>query len=441
MPGITQRSRRRASGARRLARLLTLAAALSAVGPLGRGEAGVPPAVTWQPPGHKVRLRVGQRQEFSANAAGERILCFWQLNRRAIPGSLPVWLFVPTVTQVGTHHLTVAVHGPHGMAEHGWTVRVDPPRPPHVVAAAPAATSLEAAEDEPVELTMEARAATAGETVQTSWTVDGAPAGEGERLRLDTRRAGTIRARALATGSYGAAVAREWQITVSPTMVAAATPTTVPAPPPAVTTTTTPSARPRASTTTTPVAVARATASTTLAPSVPAVPPGGAHISTPATEPPPTARVAAPPATLPVPVPAATPTTTVPTSIASRAPESAPAPPPPHAEVTRQDVEDLLLRYAAAWRRHDVEELRHIGQVTTEGQAAALRDYFARTESLEVSVELLEVTAEDGHRTVRFTRRDSFRDPLGRVVSKETPPIEKGVVRADGEVRFVVPGR
>jgi hypothetical protein len=100
-------------------------------------------------------------------------------------------------------------------------------------------------------------------------------------------------------------------------------------------------------------------------------------------------------------------------------------------------VQALLGRYVAAWRSHDIDELRRIGQVSTEGQANALRDYFARVKDLEVDVELLDVTTRGDRHTIRFTRRDRFRDPGGREISQETPPIEKDVEWTDGGLRFL----
>jgi len=116
-----------------------------------------------------------------------------------------------------------------------------------------------------------------------------------------------------------------------------------------------------------------------------------------------------------------------------------PAPPTPGAEISTSDIEVLLQRYAKAWRGHDVEELRRIGQVTSEVQAAALRDYFARVEDLDVEVQLLSVRPRGDHRTVRFTRRDRFRDPLGRLVTQETA-VEKDVARTANGLRFVLSG-
>jgi hypothetical protein len=146
-------------------------------------------------------------------------------------------------------------------------------------------------------------------------------------------------------------------------------------------------------------------------------------------------------------------TTTTLASVALAEPPSRPSSPPP-TEVPRatpppaapqavsaQDVEGLLQRYAAAWRRHDVDELRSIGQVNDDAQAAALRDYFARVQDLEVEVRIVETRGVGDRRVVRFTRLDRFRDPAGRVVAKETPPIEKDVVRVGSRLRFAAPQR
>src|SRR5262249_62315264 len=114
-----------------------------------------------------------------------------------------------------------------------WAARSDPPRPPRVEVATPAAPSFVAAPDEAVELVLRARPAADGETVGTSWTVDGALAGEGERLELPPSRLGRGRGRALATGRLGSGTGGGGGIGVRPNPLAAGRPPTAPAPPPA----------------------------------------------------------------------------------------------------------------------------------------------------------------------------------------------------------------
>jgi Xaa-Pro aminopeptidase len=207
----------------------------------------------------------------------------------------------------------------------------------------------------------------ANERVSTQWTIDGSPVASGEQLRLTADRVGTLRARALATGSLGAAVAREWEVTVRPPVVVIATATT------AVPTT----MRPIATTVTT---------TSTLAVAVARVPP-----------------------------------TTQP-------------PRPTRAELRPDDVDAFLDRYRAAWRARDIDELRRVGQVASEAQEAALRQYFAKDPEVEIRVEDVQIEGERA--TVRFVRRDRFRDDAGRLVTQDSPAISKDVVRGPGGLRF-----
>jgi hypothetical protein len=406
------------------ARLALPAAVLTVLG----GVVGLPdaarPAVTLNPPVRKLHLRVGRTQRFSV--AGERILCFWRIDGRTISGALPEWSFTPTTSHIGRHTLTVDIHEPTAITHRAWALRVEPAHPPRVVATTPEASALQVDDGEAVELSLRTEPAGEGESVHTAWTVDGAPAGEGDTLRIVPPHPGTVRARALATGSLGSAVAREWEIDVRPTQMAAAPPTTVPPPEPATTTVTTPlpttvtEPPPPTTTITTPP---RPTTSSTLA------------VRTPAT------TTSTEPARATTTTPRAVPTTTTEPpeeDVASATPSPRPASSAQDG-ITTQDIRLLLQHYVSAWNHHDVDELRRLGQVSTEQQADALRAYFDRVADLEVEVVLLDLTSVGDRHTVRFTRRDRFRDPTGRVVSKETPPIEKQVVRGAGGLRFVNP--
>jgi len=455
---------------------LLLAALVATAGLPAPAQADAPWLASASPRARKVRLRVGERQRFAAPAVGGDARCSWRLDGQTIPGMALTWDFVPTAAHMGTHRVTLRLDGPAGAAERWWAVRVEPPRPPRVEVASPASTTLEVAQDEGVDLVLRTRPAASGETVQTSWTVDGVPAGEGETLRLAPSHLGRVRARALALGSLGSATAREWEIDVRPTVLAAASPTTVQTPP--TPTTLPPPPPPPTTLPPPPPTTLPPPPSTTLPPpppppaplppptTVPARPTTTLPVRSPTTLPRPTttlpARPSPPrptPTTTPLP-PRATPTTapivarvappttaprevlvapprTLPPRVASVPPS--PAPPTPGAEISTSDIEVLLQRYAKAWRGHDVEELRRIGQVTSEVQAAALRDYFARVEDLDVEVQLLSVRPRGDHRMVRFTRRDRFRDPLGRLVTQETA-VEKDVARTANGLRFVLSG-
>src|SRR3989449_11228992 len=117
----------------------------------------------------------------------------------------------------------------------------------------------------------------------------------------------------------------------------------------------------------------------------------------------PTVARAAPPTTAAHAVPIAPPRT-LPPGVASVPPSTATAPPAAGAEISTSEIEVLLQRYAAAWRKHDVDELRRIGQITSEAQAAALRDYFARVDDLDVEVQLLEVRRSEERRVGKECR-------------------------------------
>ncbi len=416
-----------------------LAALVAAAGLPERAHADAALLAGASPRARKVRLRVGERQRFAAPAVGGEARCTWRLDDQTVPGMALTWDFVPTPAHMGAHRVTLRLDGPAGFAERWWAVRVEPPRPPRV----------EVAPDQAVELVLRTRPSADGETVRTSWTVDGVLAGEGERLELTPSRLGRIRVRALATGSLGSATAREWEIDARPTVLAAATPTTVPAtaptlPPPPPTTV------PAPTTTTVPVLPVHPTTTLALRPSppqpVPTTRPAPPRATTTTL---PTVARATPPPTPAREVPIAPPRT-LPPRVASVPPSTATAPPAAGAEISTSEIEVLLQRYAAAWRKHDVDELRRIGQITSEAQAAALRDYFARVDDLDVEVQLLEVRPRGDHRTVRFTRRDRFRDPLGRLrdrfrdplgrlVSQETP-VQKDVARTASGLRFVPQG-
>src|SRR5881296_957727 len=174
-----------------------LAALVVAAGLPERVHAAAPLLAGASPRALKVRLRVGERQRFAAPAAGGEARCTWRLDDQTVPGMALTWDFVPTPAHMGEHRVTLRLDGPAGFAERWWAVRVEPPRPPRVEVASPAATTLEVAQDEAVELVLRTRPSAGGETVRTSWTVDGVPAGEGETLRLAPTHLGRFRARAL----------------------------------------------------------------------------------------------------------------------------------------------------------------------------------------------------------------------------------------------------
>ena len=83
--------------------------------------------------------------------------------------------------------------------------------------------------------------------------------------------------------------------------------------------------------------------------------------------------------------------------------------------------------------------LEAVGQVATQGQADALKAYFKSVRDLEVDVTIISITPDEDGVRVKFVRRDRFRDPGGSLVTKESPVIEKRVVRTPGGLRLAPP--
>jgi hypothetical protein len=104
--------------------------------------------------------------------------------------------------------------------------------------------------------------------------------------------------------------------------------------------------------------------------------------------------------------------------------------------ITENEVRALFERYKAAWRNHDINALESVGQVATQGQADALKSYFESVEDLEVDVTILSIVIGADEARVKFIRRDRFRDPGGSMVTKESPVIEKRIVRTPGGLRL-----
>jgi len=348
------------------------------------------PAIVAATPARRIaRLRVGDRLEFAADASGDDVQYRWTVDEQSA-GSGARWTYAPTPTEAGRRQVTVAAIGTGGVAERSWTVRVRPARPPRIVASVPGAARVDVQAGTDVSLAVTARPATAGERLAYTWTVDGRPVGTGATVVVPTAKPGALAVRVAVTSNLGSDVAHEWRIDVAPAPEPAAAPATEakPAEPPP-TAGAAPVAKPEA---------------TSPPPTEPAAPPER-HASVPRT-------VSPPPA-----------------------PSSAPAVAP-----GTEAVQAFLDRYVAAWQAHDVDALRRLGQVTTEDQVAVLRKYFASIKDLEVTVSLVDVRMDGDRTVIHFTKRDRFRDPVGRLVTKESPPLERALIAGPDGLRFAPGG-
>jgi hypothetical protein len=398
------------------------------------------------PPGRAVDLRVGERRGFSAVFAAPNPEYAWTLDGTRIGGG-PAFEFRPTAPHVGRHEVSVTAVSGSNAVRHTWQVTVEAVGPPSVVRAAPNTAVVRVPGGETLRFEFQVEPATLTDQVTVRWSVDGTEMGDGPFLAMRAPADGAQRVRAVASSEHGGAVMREWQLVATPAAApaqVAATPPTVPAP-----TLPEPKAKPE----TPPSAPAPAVeqvAALEPRPETPSKPPAAATPLAPPREPEPLppAREAKPkpePRLEPKPPPEArTPPPPLETARARPPIEDlgtvsvppAAAKPAPPAGVNEDDVRALMFRYEQAWRTRNVSELRRIGHVETDDQESALAKYFATTTDLEVAVHVLELRVDGGRGRVRFTRRDRFRDPAGREVSKESPPIEKTVVRTPEGVHF-----
>jgi hypothetical protein len=323
----------------------------------GAGELEVYDAI---PADSAIRMRVGERRQFSVWVRGEGLRYQWLLDGGVV-GDRRAWAFVPSATDVGARLVTVAVDGPDGRVTRTWKVQVEsgdatglPPAPavPATLPPSPPVSAVPTTTSSSTPSTAEPTTSTTSPPAETTTTTSSTTLLPATSLRPTT--------------------------TVRPTTTTTARPTT------------TSTARP---TTTT-----RAPTTTTVRP------------TTTTEEPTTTTTTAAPPPTA---------TTLARTGAISDA-----------------DVRALFQRYEAAWRNHDIAGLQAVGQISTPGQADALKSYFESVDDLEVEVAILSITRAGDEARVRFVRRDHFRDPGGTRVTKESPVIEKRIVRTPGGLRL-----
>jgi hypothetical protein len=353
------------------------------VGPFPRvpspRPAYAPEVIGTTPARPKAALRVGEARDFAVVAAtGPELHFGWTLDGRPA-GTGPRWTYAPQAGEVGRRHIEVVVTGREGAERRAWSVRVRAARPPQVLDPQPASGSVDLVAGSPLRLRIDPRPATPAERLSVIWQVDGVPVGDGNSFTLHPARPGVSVVRALVRSDLGVASTREWRISVAG-----------------------PPEEP-------PTELVRAMPPLAVDP------------------PPPSAEVALQ---------------------RERAPTrgAQPAPPypryaarPPERASAEQDVRRWLERYAAAWRAHDVDTLRRMGQVTTEDEAAGLRRYFESVRDLDVELNVVAMRTDGDRTTVRFTRLDRFRDPTGRLVLKESPVLEKQVVRTPDGLRFARP--
>ena len=374
-------------------------------------SAYAPDVIGTTPARPKATIRVGEERQFAVAATGPDLHYGWTVDG-APAGTGPSWTYVPGRGDVGRRRVEVIVAARDGTERRTWAVRVRPARPPDLVLTQPASPNIDLEPSKSIQLRVRAEPRPS-EHLRTIWQVDGTAAGEGETFTLRPDRPGVRVVRATVQSDLGTSTRLEWRVNALPpeppvdvASVREPTPPVVPAAP-----------------------AAREPEPEPPPPSkaVPAAnePDAAPAIAAPAPAPPRAVPVEPPPRRRPAVSDTAA---TAGVRLASRGPGT-----------SEEEVRMWLERYAAAWRAHDVDALRRMGQVTTDGEADALRSYFETVRDLDVELNVIALHAEGDQITVRFTRRDRFRDPAGRLVLKESPTLEKQIVRTPAGLRFVRP--
>ena len=340
---------------------------------------GEPPAFSGElelydaiPPESPVRVTAGEPYRFSVWVRGEGLRYQWLVDGGPV-GDRHSWTFFPQETDLGSHLVTVAVDGPDGRATWTWHV--------HVELAGTVSTSSSS---------LPRLTTTSSRAVATTSTTE-APTATTSSTAKSTSTTTSTRETTSSTHL--------------PTTSTTRLPTTTSTRRPTTTTSTTTSTR--VPTTTSTRATTSSTSTTT------------STRATTSSLPPTTTSTRAPTTT----TSAAAPTTLVPTTGT-------------RGTISEADIRALFERYKAAWRNHDIAGLESVGQISTQGQADALKQYFESVRDLEVDVTILNITFAGDEARVRFIRRDRFRDPAGNVVTKESPTVEKRIIPTPGGLRL-----
>jgi hypothetical protein len=102
----------------------------------------------------------------------------------------------------------------------------------------------------------------------------------------------------------------------------------------------------------------------------------------------------------------------------------------------RADAQAWIQAYCAAFQNKDVDTLLALGHLTSQAEAARLRDALASMNELRVSCTNPAVRVSGDQIVVSFDRTDHWTDPRGTVMERALPRISKTLRRDKG--RWVV---
>jgi hypothetical protein len=102
----------------------------------------------------------------------------------------------------------------------------------------------------------------------------------------------------------------------------------------------------------------------------------------------------------------------------------------------RADAQAWIQSYCTAFEKKDTDALLALGHLTSQAEAARLRDALSSMNDLKVSCTNPSVRVSGDQAVVSFDRTDHWTDPRGTVMERALPRISKTLRRANG--RWVV---
>ena len=125
---------------------------------------------------------------------------------------------------------------------------------------------------------------------------------------------------------------------------------------------------------------------------------------------------------------------------AVQGPEQAPPIGPPASQVAVASAAPVRRNRTARARSAEGSSVHAIRRLLDRYAVEVESDQYAEGDrDLDVQVHLLSIREEGDRTVVRFTRRHRYRDALGRLVLRETPPMQTTVVKTAEGIRFETP--
>jgi hypothetical protein len=113
-------------------------------------------------------------------------------------------------------------------------------------------------------------------------------------------------------------------------------------------------------------------------------------------------------------------------------PPPPPAAEPPKTAALEAEVRAWVQSYCAAFQRKDTDSLIALGHISSQDEAARLREALASMNNLKLSCTNASVRLNGNRAEVSFDRTDRWTDPRGTEMERSLPRITKTLTRTDG---------